>query len=126
MMKWLLLLLPLVAFADSYDLNDRNLNAKLQPFYPSPYIDRGWSYGSDCTWDHARWDKDFIVGTCRYSPNAQAATSKGAQGWAEVHWRKSDLAPFSATPCSIKERPPGLRHCPFSLLQNIPHDDKID
>jgi hypothetical protein len=98
MMKGLLLLLlPLAAWADLS--NDPPKAGELQPFYPSPFAEQGWAYGSDCFTDitFARWD--YWMGYCRYSPNPHAAKSKGQQGWAEVHWHKGDFVPLSATPC---------------------------
>jgi hypothetical protein len=71
--------------------------ALFKPYYPSPYVDQGWVYGSQCMWS---WGKDgYFRGVCHYtaSPNG----NNGAQGWAEVHWRMDDYTPVSAVPCKV-------------------------
>jgi hypothetical protein len=96
---WPLMALPLLALAYHPAVDPRN--DQLRPFFPSPYADKGWMYGSDCRWAYA-WDSDDVyIGACRYSTNPYTASSKGAQGWAEVLWRKSDWVPVSAVPCIV-------------------------
>jgi len=70
-------------------------NAKLQPFYPSPYADAGWLTGDDCVWEFGGVALGYWVGTCHYHGDVA-----GQEGWAEVHWAP-DFTPLLAIPCDL-------------------------
>lgn len=62
----------------------------LDPFYPSPFAERGWNQGAGCASHHNLPNGD-TAGTCKYS-------GVGGFGYANVVWGKDGL-PKSATIC---------------------------
>jgi hypothetical protein len=98
-----------------------------KPYYPSPYTEKGWVYGSQCM---ALFGEDggYFHGVCHYTASCNGNDS--AEGWAAVEWRVDEYTPVSAVPCKVPEwhggddsfdpsKPRCLMPMKFKLKRNV-------